>query len=155
MGRAKWVAGGLVLLAVLGACGGGEGGNTDRAGGSQAEARAAEECGEAMADLIDALKELDSRLDVGLAFQEYGSEVGDIKVEYDDVEFDELSEECIEEVGVPLEDALNAYIKAYNKWNDCIGDTYCDIDDVDLQTPWQKASESIDDAEEDLEELGG
>lgn len=55
-------------------------------------------------------------------------------------------------MGIPLEEALNAYIEAYNVWNDCIGDVDCDNDSIDpeLQEQWAEATERIDDARDAL-----
>ena len=48
-------------------------------------------------------EDLDSRLGVGLVFQDYTNRVSDVSVEYDQVRFGALPIDCINEVGVPLE----------------------------------------------------
>jgi hypothetical protein len=100
-------------------------------------------CEEQLGPLLEALEDLDSRLGVGLVFQDYTNRVGDVSVEYDRVRFGALPIDCINEVGVPLENALNAYIRADNRWNECIGDFGCDIDSIEpeLQRRWREASQ--------------
>ncbi len=109
-----------------------------------------------MAPLLDALSEVDSRLDTGLTNPDYGTALGDVSVEYNKLELDRLSDQCVDEVGVALEDAFNAYIEAGNRWDRCIEDTYCDVD-LDalpqMRRQWSKASDLIADARSGLEGL--
>jgi hypothetical protein len=102
-------------------------------------------CEETLEPLLEALEELDARLDVGLVFQDYTNQVGDVSVEYNQVRFGALSFDCVTDVGIPLENALNAYIRADNRWNQCIGNFGCDIDSIEpeLQRQWREASQEI------------
>jgi hypothetical protein len=59
------------------------------------------ECEEQTGDFLDALGELDSRLGVGLQFDDYLNQVGNVRVAYDQVPFDDMASACIQEVGVP------------------------------------------------------
>ena len=94
---------------------------------------------------LRALEELDSRLSVGLTFEQYTQQVADVRVEYDRVPFKRIDVSCTLAVGVPAENALNLYVKANNTWNRCIGNFGCDIDGIDptLQRDWRKASREI------------
>jgi hypothetical protein len=68
-------------------------------------------CIAALGDLKDALDALDSRLAVGLNYDEYGTEVGDIVVVYDNSDLTGLGHECLQRVGLKLERALQEYRK--------------------------------------------
>lgn len=121
-----------------------------------AEAQAvAGQCRSQLGDLKAELAELDSRLSVGLSYDEYGTAVGDVRVEYDQVRIGQLEPACVSGVGLPLEDAMNEYAKAASTWGDCIGDFDCDMDSVDpeLQEHWAKAGEKVSDASNGLQEL--
>ena len=47
------------------------------------------------------------------------------------------------------------YINVAGRWNDCIYDTYCDMDEIDpmLQRKWATASTSIDKATRSLDRM--
>ncbi len=125
--------------------------------GAQEEAEATrQECEEQLGDLIGALDELDSRLGVGLTFQEYGTKVGDARVAYDAIAFGRLESLCTLDVAVHLENALNHYVDAFNDWNDCIGQLGCSLDEneSDLQAFWRLATRELRDARQGLSQLG-
>lgn len=94
--------------------------------------------------LLRELNDLGSRLDVGLAFAEYGGQVGDISVAYDQLRPGSLGPDCLE-VAVPLETAYRKYAEAYNIWNECIGDFGCSTDSIEsqLQTKWLQAETAV------------
>ena len=102
-------------------------------------------CPKSIVRFVNALQELDSRLDVGLTFAAYGDKVGDASVAYDRIPFKKLDLECTLRVGVPAERALNLYIEANNIWNDCIGNIYCSNDSITpkLQRKWAQATTKI------------
>ncbi len=106
---------------------------------------AAEECQRQTGGLQRALEEVNSRLSVGLAYDEYSTQVGNARVAYDRVPIGKLDPECLLEVGVHLEDAMNAYVKADDAWNGCIVDFGCATDSIDpeLQRRWAQATVSI------------
>jgi hypothetical protein len=112
-------------------------------------------CAEQVGDFVTKLQELDSRLGIGLNFEHYSTNVSDTKVVYDEIAFDAMSPDCVSRVGVPAENAFNAYVKAYNVWNKCVGDIDCDNDSINpkLQLQWAKATGLIDRAERNLEDL--
>jgi hypothetical protein len=102
---------------------------------------------------------LDSRLDVGLSYDEYGDKVADLKVAYDNVDFDAAGTDgsfaCLSSVGVPLENALNQYMAAYRTWDACFDDFDCDTDSITpkLQAKWSKASRNVSNAADGLSKL--
>lgn len=115
-----------------------------------------EDCEETFADLQDALTELGSRLDVGLSYDEYTNEVGDVKVAYDQTDFDSLEDfDCLGGVGLPLERALNQYSKAAGVWSDCFDDIDCDVDSIDpqLQSHWARATKAVESSKSGLDDL--
>lgn len=118
-------------------------------------------CSGTFSALRDKLGALDSRLAVGLNFESYGTAVADARVVYDRTNFrgidlpeiDRLT--CLSGVGVPLEKALNQFTAAYTRWNDCIGDIYCDTDSIDseLQAHWAKASRAVEKSRDNLDDM--
>jgi len=102
-------------------------------------------CQSEIGDLMDSLDELNSRLDIGLTYADYGDQLGDANVAYDQVPAAELSGGCLDSAA-KLEAALNAYIRAYNKWKTCIDDYDCNTDSIEpaLQAAWSKASSNLD-----------
>jgi hypothetical protein len=116
-----------------------------------------EACAGQVGILVTQLSELDSRLSVGLNFERYSNLVSDLQVAYDQIPIDEPSPECVTRVGVPAERAFNAYVKAYNIWNNCIGNINCDNDKITprLQARWAKATASVARADQGLENLSG
>lgn len=102
-------------------------------------------CKAAMRPFVDQLQELNSRLSVGLNFSDYSERVGDARVAYDAIDIPSLDQSCLTLVGGPAEDAFNAYVRAYNTWNNCIDDIDCDNDKIrpKLQDEWAKATEIL------------
>lgn len=149
----------LAALLLLGACGSGNdsGGRTEgNKALSESERQALqEECDEAFTDFMSSLKEINSRLDIGMNYEEYGNQVSDTKVTYDAIDFEDLSEPCVEKVGVPAEKALNFYVDAYRSWNECIESSYCNDDKNtrELQGDWSDATFQIELAERGLDDL--
>jgi hypothetical protein len=113
-------------------------------------------CKQQMEPLLESLSELDSRLGVGLSYDEYTDKVGNVRVAYDDIDFAEVSDTaCLSDVGVPGEKALNQYAKAANVWSSCFDDFNCSNDSIKptLQRHWSKATLLIDSAKEGLDSM--
>lgn len=112
-------------------------------------------CTRQLGGLMEALQELDSRLAVGLNFENYGRQLGNARVAYDRVPFGGLSLDCLS-IGADLESALNRYAKAGGAWGDCIQDLGCDMDQVDpeLQAQWSSAGSKVENAEVGIRRLG-
>jgi hypothetical protein len=161
------LAGGVAVAVILTS---GDSSDDDRATSSEsaarAEAQAAETrraaqakydtCQEQMGELLDSLTELDSRLDIGLNYDEYTDSVGDIRAQYDQVPFDEANDPtCLTSVGLPAEQALNHYAKATRVWDSCFDDINCSNDSIEpkLRRYWDKASTSIDAAKDGLDSM--
>lgn len=119
--------------------------------------RRAEECTEDVAQLASALDELNSRIQVGLSYSDYTTEVGDVMVAYNRTDIDKISADrwCLGEVAVPLENAFQHFDKAMEVWKKCVGDWDCSIKDkaVDakMQKHWQRAGTYLEEADAALE----
>ena len=121
-------------------------------------ARLAEACEESVGPLLDELEELNSRLDIGLTYDEYTDRVGDVKVAYDKADFGDAGEDdlrCITEVGLPAEKAFNQYAKAAATWQECFDDIDCDNDSIqpDLQRRWSRATTLTERARDNLNDM--
>ena len=105
-----------------------------------------DDCVRQIGPFVSALENLNSRLAVGLSFSDYSTRVGDVRVAYDRINAAKLDQLCVTLVGSPSEDAFNAYVSAYNTWNDCVGKSGCTEKTVDakLQVLWTKASGLIE-----------
>jgi uncharacterized protein HemX len=113
-------------------------------------------CKQTTQAFLDKLHELDSRLGVGLSYDEYTDFVGDAQVAYDKTSRDIADKpECVTNVGLPAEQAFNQFVKASRIWDDCFDDIDCDNDSIepDLQAHWTKGSLAVDRADRGLEEI--
>lgn len=102
-------------------------------------------CFTALGALYTAEQDLSGRLDVGITEINYQTKLGDVSVAYNGLKIADLSPNCIDKVGVPLEDAFNAYKKAGTLWNDCITSTSCTSASVKpkLQDQWTIAQTKL------------
>lgn len=113
-------------------------------------------CQSSIGDFLDDVSGIDSRLDVGMTYSDYSSKVADANVTHDRVDASSLTGKCLA-AAVAAEKALNAYIKAYNKWNNCIEDDSCDTDSITpaLQTIWTTATGQDQKAKDDVDAIAG
>ncbi|WP_309649904.1 hypothetical protein [Nocardioides sp.] len=123
-----------------------------------AKTRRFQACTKGTKPLMSALQQINSRLSIGMNFDEYGDRVGDAQVGYDQVfAGPDLERTCLLKVGVPLEGALNKYIEVFNIWNDCVQDYYCDFNEGETndkaQKRWGKATTMVAAAEKGLSGL--
>jgi hypothetical protein len=105
--------------------------------------------------LIDTLKEVDSRLNVGLSQSELSDKIGDASVAYDDINAKALRGTCLS-AGAKLETAFNNYVDTVSTWSDCIYDYGCDVDNdilSSMQAKWAVASRAVDRATTLLDSL--
>jgi hypothetical protein len=117
-----------------------------------------DECDTAFRPLLNELAELNSRLSVGLNFDDYSTSVADVRVVYDqavvDLDFD--SDACLP-IGTELEKAYNQYAQSQSVWNDCINDDNCIFSESEqqaqVQKKWARAGEIIEGARSDLDAL--
>lgn len=103
-----------------------------------------DKCEQDMGGFLDALGELDSRIKVGLNYSSYGNKLGDVRVAYDRVPYDELGAsdlECLAAVGLPAENSFKQFAKAGDVWDTCFENIDCNNDSIDpeLQAHWSKA----------------
>jgi hypothetical protein len=77
-------------------------------------------CSREIYGLVDALTEIDSRLDTGLNYAEYEKYLTKANVAYGRVRWKTQNPTCVLLVGVRAENALNAYFKAFETWTACI-----------------------------------
>lgn len=112
-------------------------------------------CRQQVGGLLRALRDTESRLNVGMNFADYGDQVGEISIGYDKVPISRMEFNCVGGPGVAGEKAFNAYRSAYDTWNDCVSDFYCDNDSInpELQKEWSKASRQITRARSGLNDL--
>lgn len=121
----------------------------EREAAEAAELAAREEehraCVAGLGRLLNALDEVDARLNVGLSQDEYSGLVGDASVAYNRLDVPSLGEGPCLAAGAQLEDALNDYSAVASRWNDCIYDFYCDVDSIDpmMQRGWASATRAI------------
>jgi hypothetical protein len=130
--RPIW-SGPIVVLALTVAavgCGG--------AGRHEAEHEA---CMAHLGDLHQALRALDSGVQAGLSYRDYGNELRDVVAAYDNTDFSGLSAECLARVAVRLERALRQYQRAFGTWRAC----GCDTDAIEpsLRVCWERASTEL------------
>jgi hypothetical protein len=104
------------------------------------------------------LVELSSRLSIGLARDAYSTRVGAAEFSYDEIlrrhawARDEVTARCRNEVVVPLEAALNAYLSAYSIWSGCVKAPHCTFHNgaaalEEAQARWVHAGVLIEQAE--------
>jgi hypothetical protein len=118
----------------------------------------ATDCHSLLRDFLAALTELDTQVSAGLQFEDYGQQVGDIRVTFERIETSHVESDCLSAVQLPAERALNRYVEAYNIWNNCVGNgASCAEADVmpKLEAKWAEATSQIDAAETGLATLPG
>lgn len=117
------------------------------------------ECADTTAPLEKKLSDLNSRVSVGLQFQDYTTRVGTARVAYDGVvkqmKSNGISQRCLTAVGEPLESSLNAFVTAGNTWNKCVTDYNCSLDKgsaslTSMQKSWVKATRMLNKADKGL-----
>lgn len=118
---------------------------------AQAQARS-EKCRDQLSGLLAGLKELESRIQIGMSYDEYTDQVADVNVAYNQVPFGQLDFGCVSKTGMPAEEALNSYADAADTWSECFSDFDCSLDSIDpeLQKDWNRAGSQLDDAQSGL-----
>lgn len=123
---------------------------------AQVNEELAAECGKQLRPLADALQELDSRLDIGLTYAEYGDQVANVKVAYDRVDWEKgMAGPGCARTAILLERGLRKYAAAHERWQACIESPDCLSDSITtkLQAAWADASKAVDQGVERLNEL--
>lgn len=153
-------AGFLLVACCLAVAGCGDSAQSVDAAGTVAieQSREAEKCREAFAGLSEALDNIESDLAVGVDMQTYGGLVRKANRAYSDAfaDADLIGATCLEDVGVPIERAVNKHVAAYNAWNKCATDIDCDDGSIDTrrQRLWRQASRAYLTAAENLAGMG-
>jgi hypothetical protein len=78
---------------------------------------------------------------VGLNYEEYFDEVGNVQVAYNRIPINQLDQECLGQVGVPSEKAFQSYADAADIWEECFEELSCENNTIDpeLQEKWATA----------------
>ena len=116
-------------------------------------------CESTLSEFKDAVKAVDSKLNVGLVQNDFNNALGDASVAYNNLEFDPIStdEYCLSEVARPLEQAFNIYVRSNSKWSKCIQNYGCEVEGKvlkDLQGRWLRASLKIAQVDQAIEDYG-
>ena len=79
------------------------------------------DCDEQIGEFVKALQDLNARLNVGLAYSDYGTRVGDVSAAYERIDLAELGEQeqCLAAAGAG-ENAFNSYQRAQDVWSRCV-----------------------------------
>jgi len=110
-----------------------------------AHARAVQKCRNQVGRFVGALRDIDSRLDVGMTQSDLSDATGDAATLANRIDESALAPNCASVFDL-AKDALDAYAGTVSAWNDCIWDDDCDPDtDVDF-SPWSDASHYLDEA---------
>ncbi len=161
MGRMQLgaVVAAVVSAVALAACGSSGPSAAEKKEAAERRAKAhalavAGQCRDQLGDFISALEDLESRLTVGLNYDDYLSEVGEVTVVYNKIPLGKLDLPCLNHVGVFSEKALQEYAEAAETWQDCI-DELCESDSIDpeLQASWSRATGLIARAQGGMTEL--
>lgn len=114
-----------------------------------------EECVAATADYLAAVQDVDAVVSVGVNLQDYGDLVRDAAMAQR--RLGPVTPACQSGVVDPLDEAMAEYTDTASEWNDCIfdDDFSCDVDDLDLSTPWLAAGVALLGAEDFVSGTGG
>jgi len=95
-----------------------------------------------LGQFLHALETLQSRLAVGLSYEQYFAEVKRARDAYAVVPVAKLELPCLLAAGTPAEKALDQYIEAANAWRECRADISCGTYTIEprLQHKWRVAS---------------
>lgn len=77
-------------------------------------------CPHSMSILVDRLTEIDTELEGGTSYLNYNSILVAAKAAYNRIPIPQLKADCVIQVGVSAEKALNKYVAARNTWHRCI-----------------------------------
>jgi hypothetical protein len=104
---------------------------------------------------LTALQGLRSRLFTRIRYAEYSNQLRTVRGSYDRISFGDLAFGCLSGVALPAESAMNSYVEANVRWNDCITRVRCDTTSVipTLQQRWRNAAQSLRAAQGGLSQL--
>jgi len=163
----------VTLVLAMGGCGGPSAAETHAAALKKEKASAAaaakklradqqaahDQCVAQLQPFIDALNQVNSRLEVGLNYSDYGDRLGDAQVAYDKIQVDglaDISPKCLD-AAAKLEHSYNEFLKVKNVWSACIDDYACDFSkgtaNDQAQQGWQKAGQALKNGTSEVEGL--
>lgn len=162
----RWLLVGLASLALIGVGVAGtllvmnestvEGGDGGAPESPPEEALAvdARQCEQQTDNLLAGLDGLETRLEIGLDYEEYLKRVGDVRVAYERIPVDDLGLECLE-VAAAAEKALRTHLEAAEVWTRCVADRNCENDSIrpKLRKTWGKASSQLEESRQALRAL--
>ena len=114
----------------------------------------ARQCQQQTRNLLAGLEGLESRLAIGVDYQEYLRRVGDARVAYERIPVNDLDLRCINAVA-PAEKALRTHLEAAEVWTKCVGDRKCENDSIrrKLRRKWKTASSQLAESRQALRSL--
>lgn len=149
----------VALATACGSSGGTASGSKSSGGGSSptvatVEQMSKSDCLSKLGPFLNSMQEINSRLDIGMNESEFVQRVGTAKVKHDQLDPKALQGTCLD-AGVDLEKALNKYIKAANKWSNCVSNFSCTFKKINavMQLYWLQASTRISTAEKKVGKL--
>ncbi len=162
----RWLLVGLASLALIGVGVAGtllivnestvEDGDADARKPRVEEAAAvdARKCEQQTGNLLAELDGLESRLAIGVDYQEYLKRVGDARVAYERIPVNDLDLRCLN-VAAPAEKVLRTHLEAAEVWTKCVGDRDCKNDSIRprLRRKWKKASSQLEESRRALRAL--
>lgn len=110
-------------------------------------------CEEQLGQFLESLEDLNGRLQVGVNYNQYFEYVGDASAAYNQIPFKQLEYKCLNKVGLPSENALNAYVEGAGVWEECFEALSCEGEDPELQRKWTKAERQLNHAESGMETI--
>jgi hypothetical protein len=103
---------------------------------------------------LKTLKNLDSRLSVGITYADYGERVGDIAVAHDNVEWDDSWEGDCLSARSDADTALAAYKRGGQRWTTCIRVPGCSASKAPkIQLQWSAAKAKVTAATQLLDQI--
>lgn len=112
-----------------------------------AETAPAAGCPRQLRAFVASLEKLRRELAVGLSYEQYVTEVKDLRASYEGIPIQRLSFDCLAR-GTPGERALNEHIDAANSWGECLADAACTTQAIEpvLQRRWRIAARHLSEA---------
>lgn len=115
------------------------------------DARLQTACTSELSDFKSELENVNSKLTVGMTQSDFNKALGDVQVKYDRLDSDAINGDvyCSGNVGEPLQDAFNDFVKSNSAWAKCINAYNCEVKgDVlkGLQKQWSSAGAKIEKA---------
>ncbi|MCW2755210.1 MAG: hypothetical protein JWQ32_2621 [Marmoricola sp.] len=127
-----------------------------------AQTKAYQICVAQLSGLPDQAQAMESRVSVGLTFEQYSGVIGTAKIAYDKMERvvaqkpQPMTLPCLK-VGAKYEAGFARYVTAFNLWNTCIGEYNCSISSgptaSKMQAAWTRGAALFDQGQNLLAKL--